>query len=175
MCIWPCVLECEKHVPNDEVTFLGSHLDGDEEVLCEGDHLMDSEDASDPEAEMQSLKLHVSLLQAELKEARKSASRSLLRLDNIKDKNELVRFYTGFPDYEMLLAVYEQVLESDAKVMKQWDSRRCGDSEPCDEKHGPSCKLPLLEQFFLTIVRLCLGSFETDLAFRFGLSQSSIS
>ena len=86
---------------------------------------------------------------------------SLFRLENIKDKNELVRFYTGFPDYRTLLAFYEQILESDAKEL--WDSRRCGDSgEATDVKYGPSCKLLLLEQLFLTLVRLHLGSFETD-------------
>ena len=47
--------------------------------------------------------------------------------------------------------------------------------ETHDVKYGPACKLPLLEQLFLTLVRLRLGSFETDLAVRFGISQSSIS
>ena len=42
-------------------------------------------------------------------------------------------------------AFYEQILEMDAKVMKQWDSRRCSDSEETnDTKYGPSCKLPLV-------------------------------
>ena len=128
-------------------------------------------DIKDPEAEIQRIKLQVSQLQVELEEARNSATCSLFRLENIKDKNELVRFYTGFPDYGILLAFYEQILESGAKVMKQWDSRRCEDpGEATDVKHGPSCKLPLLEQLFLTLVRLRLGSFETDLAVRFGLS-----
>ena len=62
------------------------------------------------------------------------------------DKNELVRFYTRFPNYGALHAFYEQILESDAKVMKQWDSRRCEDpGEATNVKYGPSCKLPLLE------------------------------
>jgi len=60
--------------------------------------------------------------------------------------------------------------------MKQWDSRRCGDpGESTDKKCGSSYKLPLLEQLFLMLVRLRLGSFETDLAVRFSLSQSSVS
>ena len=93
-------------------------------------------DIKDPEAEIQrlklqvsqiklqvsQLKLQVSQLQGELEEARNCATCSLFRLENIKDKNELVRFYTGFPDYGTLLAFYEKILESDAKVMKQWDA-----------------------------------------------------
>ena len=133
-------------------------------------------DVRDPEAEIQSLKVQVSQLQGELEKARNSAARSVFCLENIKDKDELVRFYTGFPDYVTLLVFYEQILDSDAKVMKQWDSRRCEDSgEAHDVKYGPACKLPLLDQLFLTLIRLRLGSFETDLAVRFRLSQSSIS
>ena len=139
--------------------------------------------AKDTDAELQSLKLlvvqlklQVSNLQNELEEARNAAARSLFRLDNIKEKSDLVRYYTGFSDYVTLLAFYEKVLESDAKVMKQWDSRRCENpGEAANVKCGPSSKLPLLEQFFLTLVRLRLGSFETDLGVRFGLSQSSVS
>ena len=37
-------------------------------------------------------------------------------------------------------------------------------------KSGRNCKLPLLEQFFLTLVRLRLGLLEFDLANRFSLS-----
>ena len=175
----PCAVESGEYVT--DLAFVGSDLDG-EELQYDSDHFVES-DIKDPEAEIQrlklqvpQLKLQVSQLQGELEEARNSATRSLFRLENIKDKNELVRFYTGFPDYGTLLAFYEQILESDAKVMKLWDSRRCEDpGEATDVKYGPSCKLPLLEQLFLTLVRLRLGSFETDLAVRFGLSQSSIS
>ena len=42
-------------------------------------------------------------------------------------------------------------------------------------KQGRACKLPLIEQYFLTLVRLCLGLFELDLANRFGISQSTVS
>ena len=182
----PCDVESREYVT--DLAFVGSNSDG-EEVQYDSDHFVES-DIKDSEAEIQrlklqvsqlklqvsQLKLQVSQLQGELEEARNSATRSLFRVENIKDKNELVRFYTGFPDHGILLAFYEQILESDAKVMKQWDSRRCGDpGEATDVKYGPSCKLPLLEQLFLTLVRLRLGSFETDLAIRFGLSQSSIS
>jgi len=164
----------------DNLASVGSVSDS-EEVEYGNDDFVGS-GVKDPESEIQSLnllvaklKLQVSQLQDELKEARNLAARSLFRLENIKDKTELVKYYTGFPDYVTLLTFYEQVLEADAKVMKLWDSRRCGDSEATDVKCGPSCKLPLLEQFFLTLVRLRLGLFETDLAVRFGLSQSSIS
>ena len=155
----------------------------DEEVYYDNDDCFVESVTEDPEAEIQrlrqqvaQLKLQVSHLQGELEEARNAAAGSLFRLENIKDKKELVRYYTGFSDYVTLLAFFEQILESDAQVIRQWDSRRCENpGEATDVKCGPSCKLPLLEQFFLTLVRLRLGAFETDLGVRFGLSQSSVS
>lgn len=92
----------------------------------------------------------------------------------ILDKDDLVKFYTGFPDHITLLAFYEEILESDAKVMRQWDGKRCKGNY--DElKCGRICKLPLMEQFFMTLVRLHLGLPELDLAQRFNVSQSSVS
>lgn len=41
------------------------------------------------------LKLQLSNLQDELEEARNAAVRSLFWLDNIKEKSDLLRFYTG--------------------------------------------------------------------------------
>ena len=41
-------------------------------------------------------------------------------------------------------------------------------------KRGVKCKLPLLKQFFMTLVRLRLGLLERDLAHRFNVSQSTV-
>lgn len=134
----------------------------------------DKEDVGTLQGEIEQLELQVRQLQDELAESKRTADQSLFRLDNIKEKEDLVKFYTGFSDYVTLVTFYEQVLESDAKVMRQWDSRRC--KEVCGKvKHGPCCKLPLLEQLFMTLVRLRLGLYETDLAVRFGVSQSTVS
>jgi len=40
---------------------------------------------------------------------------------------------------------------------------------------GRHSKLLLIEHFFLTLTRLCLGLFKLDLANRFGISQSTVS
>jgi len=117
--------------------------------------------------------LQVRQLQADLEESKIIATKSLFRLDNIKEKDDLVKFFTGFSDYVMLVTFYEQILEADAKVMRQWDTRRCKQAGG-DIKHGPCSKLPLLEQLFMTLVRLHLGLYETDLAVRFGVSQSTV-
>ena len=53
--------------------------------------------------------------------------RSLLHLANIHNSNDLVKFYTSFPDYKSLIAFYEEVLESDAQVTHQWEGKNSKD------------------------------------------------
>jgi len=118
----------------------------------------------------QILKLQQSIAEVEL-----SAQKSLFRLQNIKDNDDLIRFYTGFPDYSTLIAAYKILLESDASVMQQWNGKHCKEDFSECSKQGRRCKLPLVEQFFLTLVRLRLGLLELDLANRFGVSQSTVS
>ena len=101
-------------------------------------------------------------------------SRALFRLENIKDDNNLIKFYTGFTDYKILMAFYNEVLESDALFMRQWSGQR-SKCEYEDVKVGPSYKFPLKEQFFMTLVRVKLELLELDIATRFGISQASVS
>ena len=59
-------------------------------------------------------------------------------------------------------------------MLHQWD--RKNSSKNYDEsKRGRPCKLSMLEQFFLTLVRLHLELLELDLAHRFGVSQATVS
>lgn len=57
--------------------------------------------------------------------------------------------------------------------MRQWRGADSKDDYP-EAKCGRRCKLPLLEQFFMTLVRLRLGLLEHDLAYRFDLSQATV-
>ena len=50
--------------------------------------------------------------------------------------------------------------------MRQWRGGESKDSY-AEEKTGRSHKLPLLEQFFMTLIRLRLGLLEFNLAKRF--------
>ena len=86
----------------------------------------------------------------------------------------MVRFYTGIPDQAILIAFYEEILEDDAKVMRQWEGKKSKDCY-ADNKPGRHHKLLLVEQFILPLVRLCLGLLEQDLANRFDTSVSPLS
>ena len=74
-------------------------------------------------SEIQALKLQIQLLQDLLNKAKRLALKLLFRVENIKEKDNLVKFYTGFPDYGTLIIFNEEILESDAKVMRQWDGK----------------------------------------------------
>ena len=58
--------------------------------------------------------------------------------------------------------------------MRQWNGNKSG-SDYDDIKVGVSASLPLEEQLFMTLVRLRLGLLERDLAFRFNISQGTVS
>ena len=78
-------------------------------------------------------------------------SQQLFRLENIKQTDSLIKFYTGFPDFDTLMIFYEEILKDDAEEMRMWKGKDCKDN--FDEfKCGRPHKLPLLEQFFMTLV-----------------------
>ena len=69
-------------------------------------------------------KQQIKELEQKLNEVQNAFKRSLFRLENIRDNDELIKTYTGFPEYVTLLAFYDEVLKSDAEVMRQWEVRR---------------------------------------------------
>ena len=83
--------------------------------------------------------------------------------------------YTGFPSFSTLEAFFNflRPAVNDLKYSKK--------QEESDMQNGVENKrlqqrsLPPLEEFFMTLVRLRLGLFEQDLAYRFGISQSTVS
>ena len=58
--------------------------------------------------------------------------------------------------------------------MRLWKGKECEDDFD-DVKCGRPSKLSLLEQLFMTLVRLRMGFPELDISNRFGISQSSVS
>ena len=131
--------------------------DGDEDDIVNDQ--FDCSEVSSSSKEINILKFKIQHLQDSLVEAKLAAMKSMFCLENIKEKDELVKFYTGFPDFNTLQTTYTILLESDAKVMRQWESKKCK-TDYSEVKLGRACKLPLIEQFFLTLVRLRLGLFE---------------
>lgn len=72
---------------------------------------------------IQQLQETITELSKSLQQAENAAMKSLFCYKSIKDRDDLVKLYTGFPDHITLLPFYEEILESDAKVMRQWDRK----------------------------------------------------
>ena len=75
--------------------------------------------------------------------------------DDFKGNEKLLRFYTGLSSFTVLMALFHLV------------------SGALPE--GGAAKLSKFEYFILTLMKLRLNASNYDLAFRFGISESSVS
>ena len=93
-------------------------------------------------------------------------------IEQIKDDKGLVHFYTGFEDYEILMICFN-FLGPSVQHLQYWNSNKT--SKDTQETRGAPRTLSSLNEFFLVLCRLRLGLLEQDLAFRFQISQSTVS
>ena len=93
-------------------------------------------------------------------------------LANICEDDNKVLFYTGSPNYATLKMCYDY-LEPVVHKLIYWGSKK--DAHSTSETHGKSRSLTPMEEFFMILVRLCLGLFERDLADCFSVSASTVS
>ena len=95
------------------------------------------------------------------------------RVEQIKDNDKLVSFYTGFPSFLHLITCFHfpgptvTVLSYDADRTREDPTNVCG--------MGHHHILTPLNEFFLMLCCLRLGLLEQDLALRFQVSQPSVS
>ena len=95
--------------------------------------------------------------------------RQEFRLENNSDNASKVRFFTGFSLFAALIACFNLLGPS---VDQLWYRST---TEKSNKGLGQKRTLSPLNEFFLMLVRLRLDLFEHDLAYKFGISQSSVS
>lgn len=102
----------------------------------------------------------------------------MLSLENIKENNNVFQFWTGLPSYGIFTALFDY-LEPRAKTLQYWKGRASVIRRPFSTrfttKPGRERKLSLMEELFLTLVRLRVGLLMADLAARFGIMPSTAS
>ena len=91
------------------------------------------------------------------------------RLEQIANDDALVRFYTGFPSYDVLVAVFD-FLGPSVNRLHYW-----GTSMSTRSTGKRRMKLDPRNQFFLTLIRLRLNLRVKDLSVRFGISAGLVS
>ena len=98
-------------------------------------------------------------------------NKCLFRLENIVKIDKMVSFYTGLPSYSALKTCFKFL----GPAVHFLHYSRGKTSESISEKRFRPHALSPLEECFLVLVRLRLGLMEQDLAYRFGVSQSTVS
>ena len=93
------------------------------------------------------------------------------RLASIETSDSLIKFYTGFPSFFALKSFYEFLGPAVDNLVYSHDGSKMVD----EVKRCRPRVLPPMEEFFMTMVRLRLGLLEQDIAFRFQVSQSTVS
>ena len=107
------------------------------------------------------------------KELESMFQQSLFNTDNIKSNLKLLRFYSGFPDYEVF-SIALSFLGRDAAFKLVYSNTEQNDAQKT-EKAGPKRTLSGEEEFFIVLCRYKVGLLEENLAARFRISQSLVS
>ena len=99
-------------------------------------------------------------------------------MEDLSHSDEKVRFYTGFVNFKMLMAMFQTVLLSGADRLNYWrGGHSVGERTYHDKgrKPGPKRVLRLEDEFLLTCMRLRLGLMQGHLADIFKVSESTVS
>ena len=126
-----------------------------------------AETVKENETYVKSLEERVSALRTEIQNQEFSIKR-------FQNDDSSISFYTGFPNYETLLACFSLVVDK-ARNMSYGKYHRKQFNTSTLESPGALRSLSLLDEFFLVLVRIRLGILERDLSDRFGVSQSTVS
>ncbi|XP_022111667.1 uncharacterized protein LOC110990892 [Acanthaster planci] len=99
-------------------------------------------------------------------------------MSDICHSDELVKVYTGLPNYALFQWLFEEV-KHHASNMQYYKGKVSQTDKKYQknnlEKPGPKRSLALENEFLMTLMKLRLNLREEDLAFRFGVSQSTVS
>lgn len=111
----------------------------------------------------------IEALEAELKQCQIKQQKqepSVFCIENIAANDSLIHFYTGFPSYEVFLCFFE-FLGPAVHCLNYWGDKGA--------KTKRKKKLDPKNQLLLTLMKLRQNPKERDLAFRFGVSVSTMS
>jgi len=123
-------------------------------------------------------------------EAMKKENERLVWSGKISGSSEVIKFYTGFPDYPTLIE-FEKYVEPSASNLTYYSYMRDNSDSINVENQFPylggkqkkfpgsnvGCRRTLqpIDELWLFLTRLRLGLFERDLAFRFNISEQVVS
>ena len=130
---------------------------------------------TDVSSELLSMKEKIAELEEKVESQTVKMERQLFRLSAIQDDNAKVAFYTGFSSYACLQAFYQFLGPAASCLIYSKKQEEHLVQKGGESKMFRPRSLPPIEELFLTLVRLRLGLLEQDLAYRFNISQSTVS
>ena len=105
-----------------------------------------------------------------------AASSKKMKLADIADSDDLIKLYTGLPSYALFNWLFTEV-SPHAQNMHYYKGSM--DDKPYQVKNtskpGRKRSQPLEDELLMTLMKLRLNLREEDLAFRFGVCQSTVS
>ena len=127
------------------------------------------------ESEVLSLKANIALVKQKCEQLEKH----VFSFDNIKTDDSLLTFYTGFPNVQTMMALYEYLDPGvNGMNIKYWlpgqDNSQKAAAGNSVKQGGPRTLTPS-DEFFLVMYRLRQGFVEMHLAHLFKISQSTVS
>lgn len=100
----------------------------------------------------------------------------LFSFKNIASNDSLLAFYTGFPNYQTMMVLYDFLDPGEqGENINYWLSGKDVDSPPKSVKQGRPRTLKPVDEFFLTFCRLRQGFDELHLGQLFNISQPTVS
>ena len=96
-------------------------------------------------------------------------------VDAIKDNPDMFQYYTGFPTYKVFLAFYSYLGPAVDSLIYSEKSAEKPRTTFSALKTGRIRALQPVDELLLVLMRLHLGLFEQDLAYRFAVSQPTVS
>ena len=127
------------------------------------------------ESEVLSLKANIVLLEQKCEQLEKH----VFSFDNVKTDDSLLTFYTGFPNVQTMVALYEYLDPGlNGMNIKYWLSGQDNSQKAAagnSVKQGRPRTLTPSDEFFLVMCRLRQGFAEMHLAHLFKISQSTVS
>ena len=121
------------------------------------------------------------LLRKKLIESENKLKSAQLRISSVEYDDKMIQFYTGFASYKLLKLCFD-FLGPAVDNLNYWGQGKdfmiydnTVDGDKSFQPKGRHRILCPIDEFFLVMIRLHLGLLEKDLAYRFGISQSTVS
>ena len=162
-----------------------------ENTQCISAAKRDAETQTEPEvgSEVAELRQQILEVKAKLENANRrieALQKQLFTVDRFKDDDSSVRFYTGFPNWHTMSAVYNYLNPGvEGENITYWlsqsnltvpaDFYEDEEKEEPSRKRGRSRSLRPIDEFFVVLCRLRQGLPEEHLAHLFQVSVSTIS